>query len=146
MVVAIEGSLHNRPSFVELASRCGIRLVLQFGSTVAGAPHPLSDVDIAVQFDHPDVPLQVLVEVSEELEKLMPGQKIDLAVLNRADPLFRKQIMDRCRLLFGRSQDLAGMRMYAFKCYQDYRRFLAIERRFVGDRLAALCDGLQGSL
>jgi hypothetical protein len=104
----------------------------------------MSDVDIAVQFDHQDVPLRMLVEVSEELEKLIPDQKIDLAVLNRADPLFLKQIVERCRLLFGRPQDLTRLRMHAFKCYQDYRPFLAIERRFVGDRLAVLCDGLQG--
>ena len=143
MHAGIEGRLDQKPDFVETARRYGIRLVLQFGSTVAGTAHPMSDVDIAVQFDHPDVSLRVLVEVSEELEKLIPDKKIDLAVLNRADPLFLKQVMDRCRLLFGRPQDLARLRMYAFKYYQDHRRFLAMERRFVGDRLAALCDGLQ---
>jgi len=141
--MGIEGRVDHEPDFAETARRYGIRLVLQFGSTVTGAFHPMSDVDIAVQFDHPDVPLRVLVEVTEELGKLIPDQKIDLAVLNRADPLFLKQIVDRCRLLFGRSQDLALLRMYAFKYYQDYRRFLALERRFVDDRLAALCPGLQ---
>lgn len=144
MLVITEGSLDNMPSFVEFARRHGIRLVVQFGSTVGGTRHPFSDVDIAVQFDHPDESLEMLIEVSEEFQKLMPDQTIDLAVLNRADPLFLKQVMDRCCLLFGRSQDLARLRMYAFKYYQDYRRFLEIERRFVSDRLAALCDGLKG--
>jgi predicted nucleotidyltransferase len=142
----IEGSLEEEPGFTELARRCGIRLVLQFGSSVAGTRHPHSDVDIAVLFDQADVPLRMMLEVSEELEKLFPDQKIDLAVLNRADPLFLKQIMDRCLLLFGHSQDLARLRLYAFKLYQDYRRFLAIERRFVGDRLAALCNELRDPL
>ncbi|MDH5640864.1 MAG: nucleotidyltransferase domain-containing protein [Nitrospira sp.] len=140
-----ESRVDHKPDFAEIARRYGIQLVLQFGSTVAGTSHPMSDVDIAVQFDHPDVPLRVLVEVSEELRKLIPDQKIDLAVLNRADPLFLKQIVERCRLLFGRQQDLAQLRMYAFKCYQDYRRFLALERRFVDDRLAAICPGSQES-
>jgi predicted nucleotidyltransferase len=138
--------LEENPGFIECARRCGIRLVLQFGSTVRGIRHPLSDVDIAVQFDGADVPLRMLIEVTEELEKAIPGQKIDLAVLNRADPLFLKQILDRCLLLFGRSQDLAQLRLYAFKRYQDYRRFLEIERRFVGDRLAALCNGRRDPL
>jgi predicted nucleotidyltransferase len=144
--MSIEGRLEEKAGFVELARRSGIRLVLQFGSTVTGIRHPLSDVDIAVQFDRADVPLRQLLEITEELQKLIPDQKIDLAVLNRADPLFLKQIVDRCLLLFGRSQDLARLRMYAFTRYQDYRRFLAIERQFVGDRLAALCNGLRDPL
>lgn len=131
------------PDFADIAGRYGIRLMLQFGSTVGGTSHPASDVDIAVQFNRPDVPLRVLIDVSDELEPFIPDQKIDLAVLNRADPLFLKQIMGRCRLLFGRPQDLAQLRIYSFKCYQDYRRFLAIERRFVADRLAALCPGMR---
>ena len=144
--MSIEGRLEDNPCFVEFARRCGIRLVLQFGSTVAGIRHPLSDMDIAVQFDRAEVPLRMLLEVSEELEKVIPDQKIDLAVINRADPLFLKQNVDRCLLLFGHSQDLARLRMYAFKGYQDYRGFLEIERRFVGDRLAALCNGQRDPL
>ena len=124
-----------------LARRRGIRLMLQFGSTVAGKTHPRSDTDIAVLFESGQVPLRALFEVGEELRDVFPGQEIDLAVLNHADPLFLKQITDRCRLLFGRPRDLAALRLYAFKRYQDYRRFLALERRFVSSRLAVLCAG-----
>ena len=141
-----EGSLDRVPGFAKFAAHYGIRLVLQFGSTVGGTRHPLSDLDIAVQFAQPDMSLLRLVDVSVELEKLMPGQTVDLAVLNRADPLFLKQIIDRCRLLFGRAEDLAQLRIYAFKQYQDYRRFFAIERRIVGDRLTALSGGMRESL
>jgi predicted nucleotidyltransferase len=124
-----------------LAKQYGIRLMLQFGSTVAGTTHPGSDMDIAVMFEGGQVPLRALFEVGEELREMFPGQEIDLAVLNHADPLFLKQITDRCRLLFGRPRDLATLRLYAFKRYQDHRRFLALERRFVSSRLAVLCAG-----
>jgi predicted nucleotidyltransferase len=124
-----------------LARRMGIRLMLQFGSTVSGMHHPHSDLDIAVMFGTGDVPLRVLSEISEELQELFPGQEIDLAVVNRADPLFLKKITEQCRLLFGKPDDLGRLRLYAFKRYQDYRRFLALERRFVSRRLAGLCAG-----
>ena len=126
-----------------LARRTGIRLMLQFGSTVVGTCHPHSDVDIAVMFETDEAPLRLLLEISEELRDLFPGKEIDLAVLNRADPLFLKKIMENCRLLFGKPEDLAQLRLYVFKRYQDYRRFLALERQFVGGRLAALCAGQQ---
>lgn len=122
-----------------LARRRGIRLLLQFGSTVTGTSRPDSDVDIAVMFETGEVPLRRLVEISEELRELLPDREIDVAVINRADPLFLKKITDNCRLLFGNPADLAGLRLYAFKRYQDYRRYLAIERQFVDDRLVALC-------
>jgi len=121
-----------------LAKRWGIRLILQFGSTVAGTCHQLSDVDIAVMFERGEIPMRVLLEVNEQLREVFPGREIDLAVLNHADPLFLKKITDKCSLLFGKPRDLAQLRLYAFKQYQDYRRFLTLERQFVGDRLAAL--------
>jgi len=133
-----ERATETRAGLERLARRFGIRLILQFGSTVAGTCHPLSDMDIAVMFERGEVPLRVTLEVSEELRKMFPDREIDLAVLNRADPLFLRQITDNCRLLFGEPRDLAQLRLYAFKRYQDYRRFLALERQFVGDRLAAL--------
>lgn len=125
----------------ELARRRGIRLMLQFGSTVAGTRHVRSDLDIAVMFDTGEVPLLVLSEIAEELRELLPGQEIDLAVINRADPLFLKKIMEQGRLLYGKEEDVARLRLYAFKRYQDHRRFLAMERQFVDRRLAALCAG-----
>lgn len=124
-----------------LARRTGIRLMLQFGSTVAGTHHPHSDLDIAIMFETGDVSLRVLSEISEELRELFPGREIDLAVVNRADPLFLKKITEQCRLLYGKEADLARLRLYAFKRYQDHRRFLALERRFVSRRLAGLCAG-----
>ncbi len=124
-----------------LAQRRGIRLMLQFGSTVSGTHHPHSDLDIAIMFEAGDVPLSVLNEISEELRERFPGREIDLVLVNRADPLFLKKITEQCRLLYGKEEDLARLRVYAFKRYQDHRRFLALERRFVSRRLAVLCTG-----
>ena len=64
---------------------------------------------------------------------------LDLAIrLHRADPLFLKKIVESCRVLFGIPQDLACLRLHAFKAYQDFRPYLELERRHVARRLSAL--------
>lgn len=56
---------------------------------------------------------------------------IDLALLNHADPLFLRRILEQCRLLYGSPWTLAELRIYAFRRYQDHRRYLALEREYV---------------
>ena len=56
---------------------------------------------------------------------------MDLAILDRADPLFLKKVLERCRLLAGSPRRLAKLKIYAFKRYQDHRPYLALERAYV---------------
>ena len=115
-----------------------IQLILQFGSTVDGPVHSRSDLDLAILLKDADVSLERLGAIQDDLRACFPGRDVDLAMINRADPLFLKQITERCRLLHGPVQTF--QRLYAFKRYQDHRRFLDLERRFVNqtlDRLAA---------
>ena len=126
------------PGLRELAQRFRIRLILQFGSTVTGSTHDRSDLDLAVKLDSADVSLQTVLEMQEALQMQFPGREVDLAILNRADPLFLRKIVESCRVLFGTPQDLARLRLYAFKTSQDFRPYLELERRHVAQRLAAL--------
>lgn len=120
----------------DVARRHGIRLILQFGSTVTGHTHPASDVDLAVLFEDGPFPISRLARVSTDLQRLFPDHRVDLAVLNRADPLFLKKITEHCTLLAGTSRAFAEFQIYAFKRYQDHRRFLALERDYVISALA----------
>ena len=126
------------PGIGEIAHRFGLRLILQFGSTVKGITHDHSDLDLAVQFDSFPVPLQTILEIQAALQARFSGREVDLAILNQADPLFLKKIVESCRLLFGTHQDFARLRLHAFKAYQDFRPYLDLERRHVAQRLAAL--------
>lgn len=130
--------IDSSPGLRELAQRFGIRVVLQFGSTVTGTTHDDSDLDLAVQFDTPILSLGTILELQEAFQSQFPGRKVDLAILNLADPLFRRKIMESCRILFGTSQDFARLRLYSFKTYQDYRPYFELERQSVAKRLAAL--------
>lgn len=133
-----ESVIEAAPGLSELAQRFSIRLILQFGSTVAGTTHDRSDLDLAIQFETPNVPFQTVLEIQNALQTRFPGRDVDLAILNRADPLFLKKIVESCRVLFGTPQDLARLRLYAFKAYQDFQPYLELERQSVARRLAAL--------
>ena len=119
-----------------IAERHGIRMLLQFGSTVTGQVHERSDVDLGVVLDRSPIGLRERAELEHDLQSLFPGRKIDLAMLNHADPLFLKQVTDRCHLLYGDEAELRRLKLYAFKRYQDLRRYLDLERRFVAEALA----------
>lgn len=126
------------PGLRGIAQRFRIRVILQFGSTVTGTTHDRSDLDLAIKLDTPDVSFQTVLEMQEALQTCFPGREIDLAILNHADPLFLKKILESCRLLFGAPEDLARLRLYAFKASQDFLPYLELERRHVAARVAAL--------
>jgi uncharacterized protein len=137
----IAGMNSSQPLFDDLqnlARRHGIQLLIQFGSTVSGPVHSRSDLDLAVLLNNGDVSLERLGEIQQSLQSCFPGREVDLAVINRADPLFIKKITERCRLLYGSVKDLQRLRLYAFKRYQDHRRFLDLERRYVERALIRL--------
>jgi predicted nucleotidyltransferase len=123
------------PLLAEIGVRYRIRLLLQHGSTVAGRTHAGSDVDLAVLFEPGAGPLANLAALAADLQPLFPGRELDLAPIDHADPLFLKKILEQCRLLFGSRRHLAELRIYAFRRYQDHRRFLALERTYVSRSL-----------
>ncbi len=80
----------------------GIGLLLQFGSTVTGHEHPHSDVDLAVEFGEVPESFALLGEAMEDLQSLFPGREVDVAVVNRADPLCRRRYPRTLRHRAGR--------------------------------------------
>ncbi len=126
------------PALEAIASDHGIELLLRFGSTAGGATHAASDVDLAVLLrDRDGEPsLERFSALLAALQPLFPEGRVDLAFLDRADPLFLKKILERCELLVGEPRRLAELRMLAFRRYVDHRRFLRMEADYVARRLA----------
>lgn len=125
----------DHPDLAAIAIRHDADLLLRFGSTAGGTPHPHSDVDVGVLLRDPEPTLARLGALQAELQEAFPGRPLDLAVLNRADPLFLRKVLERCELLAGTPRRLAELRAYAFRRYVDHRRFLAMEQQYVARRL-----------
>jgi predicted nucleotidyltransferase len=118
-------------------ARHGVRLLVQFGSTVTGLTHPGSDLDLGVLLERVPERFEDEIALRADAQALFPGREVDLAILNRADPLLLKKVMETGRLLAGTPRAFHEFRMYAFRRYQDHRRYLALERDYVRRRIEA---------
>jgi predicted nucleotidyltransferase len=115
----------------EIGPRFGIRLALVFGSAVSGLQHERSDLDLALVLDDPKLDLFRHADLHHELQASLPGRELDLAIINHADPLFLHQVTAACRLVYGDPRALERLKLFAFRRYQDHRRFLELERACV---------------
>jgi len=120
-----------------IAQKHGVILVLQFGSSVTGKTHGRSDVDIAVLLDRSNISFQERADLLGDIQRLFPEQEVDLALINHADPLFLKKITEDCRVLYGPVERLQRLKIYAFKRYQDHRKYFDMERQYAAKCLAA---------
>lgn len=117
----------------DVARRHGLSLVAAFGSIVAGTAGQESDVDIAVKFRNGDAGLRRILEVQRDLSELFGDRKVDLSVINRADPLFMKKIAERCLFLYEETGEGNAFLLLAFKRYHDHGKYLKMERDFAID-------------
>ncbi len=132
----------SQQQLAALAVKYGIRLILLFGSSVGGREHQESDIDLGILLDGPGPGLSTRVDLQHELQSLIPERKVDLAILNHADPLFLKKVTERCKLLHGNLSDLHSLKILSFRRYQDHKRYLQMERRYVSDLLSRIANRL----
>jgi hypothetical protein len=105
--------------------------------SVTGTAHSQSDLDLAVRLARVPETYAGDAGILAALQPCFPGSRIDLTVLNRADPLLLHHVAERGRLLHGSPTRWEEFRAYAFRRYQDHRRFLDLERDYVERAIAA---------
>ena len=127
----------DRERLVHAAATHGVELLVQFGSTITGTTHPGSDLDLAVLLREAPGSYGRQSELHAALQSSVPDREVDLAILNHADPLLLKQVTEHGRLLHGDPNRWQEFRAYAFRRYQDHRRFLQMERDYVDRAIAA---------
>lgn len=89
-----------RPAF----ERHEVRLAYLFGSQATGQTHSQSDTDVAVLLPPELDPLQrheVRMELIGALMDACRSDAVDLALLNGANPVFRREVVKDGILLFG---------------------------------------------
>lgn len=120
-----------KENLAKITQKYHLRMILSFGSAVTSKLHSLSDLDLAVFYKEADFSWDKYTDLLFDLQKIFPQKEIDIAIINRADPLFLKKITENCQLLYGSSQELAELKIYAFKRYADHKRYLEMEEEFV---------------
>ena len=122
MKTMVELSPAQKEKLDVLRRKFDITFIVAFGSRVKGITHARSDLDIGILcrrgFD---------AGILDELHGAFPGREVDVALLNRADPLLLKGVSDAAVLLSGEERDLQEFRMYAFRRYVEHRPFFSLE-------------------
>lgn len=134
-------SSEQKAKIGEIAREYDLRLVLLFGSQASGQVHQRSDIDIAVMFEEAASASARRLDLIADLRGIFAGRDVDLSLINRADPLFLKKILEDCELVFGEPRSLAELKMYAFRRYIDHKRYLRLEEQYVRRLLARLDKG-----
>lgn len=114
-----------------IAGEYGLSLVLLFGSEASGKAHKNSDLDIAVMFEQSAFDRARLLDLVNVFAGVFQERKIDLGLINGADPLFLKKLLESCKLIHGDPRVLAELKIYAYKRYIDHKRFLKMEDDYI---------------
>ncbi|MBI5485946.1 MAG: nucleotidyltransferase domain-containing protein [Deltaproteobacteria bacterium] len=123
-----------------LARRFGLRLVVQFGSTVTGRANEDSDFDVAVWTSRARKArtLEWSCRLAARLEAaLAPRRELDLVLLNGADPLLLFMVArDGVPLWQATPTTWAEFSSYAARRFDDTAKFRASRRRWLEAQLA----------
>ncbi|MCX7681170.1 MAG: nucleotidyltransferase domain-containing protein [Anaerolineae bacterium] len=116
--------LNKREELARIFVRHGVVLAYLFGSQAEGKAGPLSDVDIAVLLG-PQVPeerwTQVQIDLVNDLISLFHRADVDVAILNRATPLFAYQVVRFGQVLYedAATRPAVDFAAYAVRRYAD---------------------------
>ena len=119
-----------KTSLRKLAKKYKIKLILLFGSQVTKKTHEMSDLDIGVLFEQANFGFRKFGHLLSDLQEIFPEREIDLAIINHADPLFLKKILETAKILYGKKADLAKLKLYSFHRYLDYQKYFDLEEKF----------------
>lgn len=120
----------QKASLKKLAKKQKIKLILLFGSQFSKKTHKMSDFDIGVLFEKNNSEFKKYSQVLFELQRIFPKKEVDLGIINQADPLFLKKILESCHPLFGKKSDLDQLKLYSFHSYLDYQKYFKLEEKF----------------
>lgn len=122
------------------SSRPEIIVAYLFGSQATGKAGLLSDVDLAFLIDPSLVKDKgrygYHAQLITELMKLLVTNDVDVVILNEAPPLLKFKVIYNGRVIFSRSEkERLAFHVKAFNEYQDFRPFMAVQNRYLVDRL-----------
>ena len=118
-------------SLETIRRRHQLKLILLHGSQVDGRIHPHSDYDIAVVATGKYDQLKLYADLSRHFDT----DKLDIADITHADPLFLYAVLSKSKLIAGSQKDYDHLQHLAFHKYQDYQPYLQMEANYIKERL-----------
>jgi len=85
----------------EFCRRHRIRKLAFFGSAVRGELRPDSDIDVLVRFEPDQVIGLDILDIEEELSRLLGGREVDLVNEKYLNPRLRSRILTEAEVQYG---------------------------------------------
>lgn len=123
-----------REELHRIFARHGVVLAYLFGSQAEGKAGPLSDVDIAVLLG-PQVPQErwtaVQIDLINDLIGLFHRDDVDVAILNRATPLFAYQVVRFGQVIYeDATRPAVDFAAYSVRRYADTAPLRRLKKQY----------------
>lgn len=106
----------------ELAHKHELKLVLLFGSQVAGLTHKQSDVDIAVLGHHMLVSSRERFDLEEAFKHIFNRADVEVVDLRTSPPLLQRNATSEGRILYEEHEgDFANFQIFAMKHFMEMK-------------------------
>ncbi|MDP2210657.1 MAG: nucleotidyltransferase domain-containing protein [Candidatus Aquicultor sp.] len=122
-----------------------VALAFVFGSIATGKMHPDSDIDVAVLLSscrdrHKCA--EISLSLSEQLAKMLGTDKVDLVILNTANPLLMFEVATKGVLVYERQAGLADdFKLKAVKMRMDAKKFFQLDKLAIKKFLSEMKPG-----
>lgn len=116
--ISLASVLKKKRSLTLFFKNKPVDLVFVHGALARDDLKPLSDIDVAVLFRERKYQYEDIYKVVSKLEAIIGREDIDLAVLNRASPLFWMQVLRKGIVLYARSQKV--LKIFRLRTIQRY--------------------------
>ena len=130
MKIATNGIQFNLVNLTAVAREFGLKFIILHGSRVTGKYRADSDFDIAVVSKN-SLPTESKLNLYSKLRNIFNSEEIeldlDIKMLDRADPLFRYQVVRDGKLLYGNLTDYNEYKSVTYRMYDDAKPLFELE-------------------
>jgi predicted nucleotidyltransferase len=135
----------SEQTFEHFCRRHRVAFAVFFGSAASGRMMAHSDLDLAFWVEGQRIEGREL-DLTNSLMQMLHRNEVDVVVLNHANPLLQWQVASTGKLLYERETGgFHRFQLYAMKRYDDSRRLLALQDRYLNRLLKGVRPAWQTS-
>lgn len=117
----------KQETLAKIAHTYDLRFVILHGSYATGQEREDSDLDIAV-VPRNHLETERFLSLHHELSALFTSYELDFKTLEKADPLFRFEVVKDGVLLYGDETDYEQYKAVSFRMYVDAKPLFELEK------------------
>lgn len=133
--------IYNSEELKDICIKHQIKMVLLYGSQVAGNTNFDSDVDLGLLIEGDVYDSKAIIK---DLMQIFSDNTIDVVILNHSDPVLKFEVISNYRILFCEENDtFINFYMNTVKQYNDIKKFNVLEDAYLENFIRGERNGIQ---